>query len=214
MENSIRNRFLFFFIVIISFVFSVIFVSKRIYTFLSLNQPNDAQIMAIEGWLPDYALEIASKEIEKGMYNLIITLGPPIKTGQFLIEYKDFANLSRLTLEKITGRKDIIPISVPAIEKNRTFQSALALKNWLKNNSVPYKSINLVTLDVHARRSLYLFKKALGKDYRIGVIAIDDIYYDGNRWWASSYGVEKIITETIAFIYSKIFFNSSGEFAN
>ena len=47
----------------------------RIISFLSLTSRTDANLLVVEGWLPDYAIEEAYSEFKSGRYNLIVTTG-------------------------------------------------------------------------------------------------------------------------------------------
>jgi hypothetical protein len=51
--------------------------------FLSKSEQVDANILIVEGWLPDYALEMAYKEYQKTGYDYIITTGLKISSKYF-----------------------------------------------------------------------------------------------------------------------------------
>jgi len=48
---------------------------ERIISFLSLTSRTDANLLVVEGWLPDYAIDEAYKEFKSGEYDLIVTTG-------------------------------------------------------------------------------------------------------------------------------------------
>jgi len=179
---------------------------RHIYGFLSPNAPIDAQILVIEGWIPDDALVKAAEHFGSNQYEWVIATGGPLDHGFFLSEYKTFANLAKATLTKISNRRDIVAVPGPEVNKDRTYASALALKKWLNENRIRSDEVNLVSLDAHARRSWYLFKKALGNEYSVGIIAIDASGYDENQWWSSSQGFKLVIEETIAYLYTLLLF--------
>jgi len=52
-----------------------------------------------------------------------------------------------------------------------------------------------------------LYEKALGKDVKVGVIALKDLNYDPNHSWRSSEGVREVLGESIAYIYARVFFS-------
>jgi hypothetical protein len=179
---------------------------EDIHDFLSPKAPIDAQILVIEGWLPDDALEKAAALFASKHYGWVITSGVPLDKGSFLSEYKTYANVARATLIKISNRKDIVAVAGPSVRKDRSYASALAVKRWLNINQVESNKVNVVTLDAHARRSWYLFKKALGDQYSVGIIAINSSAYDGKRWWRSSEGFKTVVDETIAYVYTLVVF--------
>lgn len=180
--------------------------TTNIFSFLSPNAPIKAQILVIEGWLPDYALKKASDHFSSTPYELIVVTGGPLRNGTFLSEYNTYAELGCATLSKITDRRDIIAVPAPPVKKDRTYASALALRTWLEDNRMFSERINVVSLGVHARRTWYLFDKVLSDGYSIGIISIDNDYYEGHRWWRSSSGFKMVLLETLAYAYTRLFF--------
>ena len=57
-------------------------------------------------------------------------------------------------------------------DRDRTCSAALALRNWFREHHAGVQSINVVTEDVHARRSRLLFQKAFGPGVNVGIISI------------------------------------------
>ncbi len=79
----------------------IIFTITHIQPFLSVTSPVKADVLVVEGWLPDYALKHALTEFENGSYKKIVTTGGPLPTGYYLAEYKTFAELSAATLKAL-----------------------------------------------------------------------------------------------------------------
>jgi hypothetical protein len=181
-----------------------------IHDFLSPNLPIAAQILVIEGWLPDDALKKAAEHIAQTPYELIITTGGPLDHGSFLSDYETYANLARETLIKLLNRYDITAVAHTAVNKDRTYASALAFKKWLNNNRINLVKVNVVSQEAHGRRSQYLFQKALGRDYSVGIISIAHSDYEVDRWWASSEGFKTVIEESIAYLYTLVVFPFAG----
>ncbi|MDY7023344.1 MAG: YdcF family protein [Cyanobacteriota bacterium] len=178
----------------------------NLHSFLAINSPISADALVIEGWLPDYAFELALVEFEKGSYQKIITTGVPLAKGYYLSEYKDFANLSAATLIEM-GLDDTKVIAIPTskVIRNRTISTAITLREWLKNSDSNIKSINLCSLGPHARRSWISFQKYLSPDVPVGIISIPSQAYNPDRWWLSSDGFRSCISESLAYIYTVIF---------
>ena len=101
------------------------------------------------------------------------------------------------------------PIPCWVERKDRTYNAALAVKQWFQENGVSVSSIDIMTLGPHARRSRLLFQKAFGKEVKVGVISVEDRDYDPAHWWRSSEGVREVLGEAIAYIYAKFFFSPS-----
>jgi hypothetical protein len=194
---------LLFIIIIIMLVLTI----TTIHPFLSESHPVHADILVVEGWLPDYALKEAIREYQSGNYHLLVTTGEPLLKGYHLIEYKTYAEVAAATLKKLNFNEEhIVAVPSPSINKDRTYASALAIKKWLLNSRLYVKSLNIYTLGPHARRSRLLFEKALGDKITIGVIAAHDPGYSPCSWWKSSKGVRTVISEAIGYLYARFFF--------
>ena len=185
-----------------------VFVVISIHPFLAVNQPVSGEILVVEGWLPEYAFKKAIYEFRNHNYRLLITTGGPIPYGTYISTYTSFAEFGSAILKNIGfDEKRLVAVSSPAVIKNRTYASAVSLKKWLNNSKLPVKSINVLSLGPHARRTWILFKKALGTGISIGIISVDNRAYDSTRWWKYSSGVRTIINETIAYFYARWMFD-------
>ncbi len=178
----------------------------NIHQFLAKNAPIPADILVVEGWLPDYAIKAAMHEFRQGSYQQLVTIGGPIPRGSYLFEYQTFAELAAATLTKI----GLEPQYLAAIPYNgtgvsRTDDSATALKAWLTLTNLQINSLNLFTLGTHSRRSWILFKQAFEPQVKIGVIAITPLHYDPQNWWKSSEGSRTLLSEFIAYLYTRLF---------
>lgn len=174
-------------------------------SFLAVNQPINAEVLVIEGWLPDYAVKEALNRFRRGSYRQIVTTGIPIERGCYLAEYKNYAELAAATLKTLGLEPEkIVSVPTPEVRKDRTYASAIAFKQWLKKANIPIKSIDLLTLDLHARRSWLLYRQALAAtNTKVGIIAMPPIDYDPKYWWRYSAGVRKTINELVAYIYAR-----------
>ncbi|MFP4014936.1 MAG: ElyC/SanA/YdcF family protein, partial [Chitinispirillaceae bacterium] len=181
-------------------------VLKFSHSFLAVSKPVNGEILVVEGWVPDDALEKAAEQFRRGTYRFIAVTGGPLDQGSYLIEYGNYAQLGAATLSKL-GIEDslIVPVSAPAVSRDRTFTSAVALKNWLQKSGEEIGSLDLCSFDAHSRRSALLFRRALGKELKVGVIAIPDPSYDSSNWWRTSMGFRMVVGEGIAYVYALVF---------
>ena len=183
----------------------VVFSIRGAYSFLAVNDPIDNGALVVEGWLPDYALQEAITEFGRGHYRRIFVTGGPLENGAPLSEYRTFADLGAATLVRLGLNTNAVQaVPAPKVRLDRTYASAVALKNWLGPHGVTETNFNIISLGPHSRRSRLLFEKALGKDYKVGSIAIENQDYDARRWWASSAGVRSIMDEIIAYVYARL----------
>jgi uncharacterized SAM-binding protein YcdF (DUF218 family) len=95
------------------------------------------------------------------------------------------------------------------MNRDRTFGSAIALRNWLRAHEMWVQSINVVTENVHARRTRLLFQKALGHDVAVGIISVPNPDYDAQHWWRYSEGVKDVVSETAVYMYARLLFYPS-----
>lgn len=181
-----------------------IFGITHVQPFLAISSPLKADVLVVEGWIPDYALKQALSEFESGAYRQIITTGIPVERGFFLAEYKNYAEFAAATLKKLGLEPEkIIVVPTPAKIKDRTYAAAVALRQWLSLTNLKLESVNLYTYDVHTRRSWLLFKKALAPKVKVGAIAAKNQDYDPKYWWKSSAGVRAVMDEFIAYLYAR-----------
>ena len=181
-------------------VFSIL----NIHSFLAPSSPIQAEALVVEGWIGDDGIKEAIAEFRKQNYQLLITVGGPLGTGSYLSEYQNFAQLSAATAIKLGFEPEkITAITTPKTKRDRTFASAMAVKQWLDKNKPQITAINLYSKDVHSRRSWLLFQRALNPKVAVGIIAQPPLDYDPQFWWTSSSGFRAVIAEAIAYIYAK-----------
>lgn len=92
----------------------------------------------------------------------------------------------------------IIPVPAEMTSINRTLASALAVRDWLRNNHMNVTGINIVSAGMHSRRTWMTFSRVL--PVRTGIIALPDrrLRHSGDI------RVLKTIREAIAFLYYSV----------
>jgi len=192
----------------IAFGFVLVLIILFVHPFLAPTKPVGGDILVVEGWLPDYALDKVKERFQRGSYQLLVTTGGKIGVGYHLSEYKTWAELAASTLKNLDFPEDKI-MTAPVhknIKRDRTYHSILALQRRLNKEGLKEASIDVVSLGVHARRSWFLFEKIFSS-VNVGVIAISPNEYDVSRWWLSSRGVRNVISESIAYLYARFIFS-------
>ncbi|WP_138499693.1 ElyC/SanA/YdcF family protein [Nostoc sp. PA-18-2419] len=177
----------------------------HVHSYLAVTSPiKSAEILVVEGWLPDYAIEQALIEFKNGSYRQIITTGGSLGKGTYLTGYNNFAEVTAATFNKLgLEAEKVVAVPTPFVVRDRSYASAAEFSRWLSNSNLKVKSINLFSLDVHTRRSWLIFKNLLNPDIRVGVIAGKTQDYDPKKWWDSSQGVRTVLDEIIAYIYAR-----------
>ena len=189
---------------IISFIIGI----HTLHPFLALNAPIHGDIMVVEGWLPDYALQKAVNEFQHGSYQLLVTTGGPLLQGSNLAEYGTLAELAALTITKIGfDANTLVAIPTPAVNRDRTYASAIELKKWIDRIDMNIESLDIYSLGPHSRRSRLLFQYVFDTDITVGIVAVQNRSYDPRKWWKTSIGVRTVISEAIAYFYARFIFN-------
>jgi uncharacterized SAM-binding protein YcdF (DUF218 family) len=179
-----------------------------VHPFLAITERVDTQYLVIEGWVPNYGLQESIAEFKSKPYVKVFTVGAEPLSGLNIEPGDSVAGSGRARLQNLGFSPDLIQ-AVPAHIKyrNRTYESALALRKWIEENHAPVTSFNLVTLGPHARRSRLLFEKAFAGQARVGIISVEDREYNPKRWWKYSEGVKELIGEGVGYVYVRFFFH-------
>jgi uncharacterized SAM-binding protein YcdF (DUF218 family) len=179
-----------------------------IYPFLAVTQRVDTNVLVMEGWIHPYASRAAAEEFRDRSYERVFTTGGPVEgISHYVNDYQTAASVGAGLLINAGVPSEVVQM-VPSrtIDRDRTYSAAVALRNWLRQHGVEANRINIVTEDVHARRSRLLFQKALGKNVVVGIIAVPNPDYDSKHWWHYSEGVKDVISELAGYVYARFLF--------
>ncbi|MES2692294.1 MAG: ElyC/SanA/YdcF family protein [Verrucomicrobiota bacterium] len=179
-----------------------------IHPFLAVTSRTPAEYLAVEGWIHDYAIVAAKDEFTVGRYGAVIATGGPVTgLGGYRNDYGTAASLGaqRLKREGVPEAKVHLAPSRTSL-RDRTYSSAVALRDWFHSHKIAVKALNVVTEDVHARRTRLLFQQAFGPDVVVGVISVPNPDYDARGWWRYSEGVRDVLGETISYLYARFLF--------
>ena len=164
-----------------------------IHSFLAVSKPVRGEILVVEGWIPLFALERAASEFKGHGYGLLVLTG---ETHGWAVSVLKNAGINEDRIAVVSDKQ---------VQKDRTYSSAIALKEWLLASHASGRKIDVLTLGAHARRSLLLYETALGDGFSVGIIAADNTRYDANQWWRSTEGIRSVVEETLAYIYTRLF---------
>lgn len=195
-------------VLFLGLVVSALFV-HRIVPFLAVTERVDTRTLVVEGWIHDFAIREAVEEFKRGGYERIYTTGGPVRgSGAYTNDFNTSASVAaeRLVAAGVDSRLvQMVPSHVT--DRERTYSSALALRDWLQRNNVAVDRMNVVSESLHARRTRLLFQRAFGEGVTIGIITVPDQDYDLNRWWRYSEGVQEVFRESLAYLYAKFLFH-------
>jgi len=177
-----------------------------LYPFLAIDEPLNSGVLAVEGWANRTTLRQAGERSQAFGYQGFYVTGGPIESDNALQEYGTYAALGASELRKI-GAPPALPVPAPRVRKDRTYASAVALRDALREKGGVPSEVTVVSQGAHARRTRLLFQKAFGDQTRVGVLAarVED-GYDPKRWWTYSAGFRDVIGEAIAYLYARLLF--------
>jgi DUF218 domain len=187
------------------------FVFLNIQPYLAVTRRVNTNILVVEGWMPRYALRASAEEFKHGSYERIFTTGGPQDgNGGYVNDYYTAASVAAEGLKKIGIPKDVIQMAPShVLGRERTYSSAIALRDWFRDHNLAIHSFNVLTEDCHARRTQLLYQEAFGKTVAVGIIAVSNPDYNPKDWWRYSDGVREVIGESIAYMYARFFFYPS-----
>jgi hypothetical protein len=182
-----------------------------VYPFLAVTDRTNTNVLVVEGWIHEYAIRAAVEEFRSGSYQRVFTTGGPVEgSNGYVNDYQTSASVGGELLKKY-GLADESLQMVPSrvMDRNRTYGSAIALRNWFRQQNLAVPSVNVLTENVHARRTRLLFQEALGKNVEVGIIAVPDPSYDPGNWWRFSQGTKDVFNEWFAYLYARLLFHPS-----
>jgi hypothetical protein len=187
----------------------VICVAAFAQPFLSVSRPVEANVLVVEGWLPDYALQEAARVFRERGYAYLVAAGGPMPQGALVSGYDTYAAIAGATLVKLQIPKEQL-IEAPAAKtfRNRTFESAKGVRARLRELGISCRGLNVLTEGPHARRTRLTYRKIFGGEARVGVIAVMSKDYEPARWWRSSEGMKTTLSEGMGWLFESLF--SSG----
>jgi len=181
----------------------------NVQSFLAPTQRLETKILVVEGWVHPYAIRAAVAEFGDGHYEKIYTTGGPVVGSDgYINDFNTSASVGAELLVKAglpAEKVQMVPSHISG--RDRTYSSALALREYFQTNGVALKRFNVLTEDVHARRTQLLFQTAFGPLAEVGVVSVRDPDYEPSHWWRYSEGVREILGESIAYLYAKFLFH-------
>jgi hypothetical protein len=183
-----------------------LFVARALYPFLAVNEPSGAKILAIEGWMAPEELDQALDAFRNGGYERAVITGGPVDDWPSRDRYRTAADRAADYL-KARGLPPsaIAAAPSPKTAQDRTFLSAVMVREWAKRSGIEVRAIDVFSLGTHTRRSRLMYEKAFGPDVKVGALAARPEQAD-ERWWRTPEGARDVLDQAIAYIWTKLFF--------
>ena len=185
------------------------FLLLNLQPFLAQTRRVNTDTLVVEGWIHEYAIRDAVEEFRRGHYRRVFTTGGPIiGNGGYVNDYQTSASVGAALLKRY-GLSQVQVVPSHVIDRDRTFSSAVALREWFGEHNVKVQGLNVLTESAHARRTRLMFDHAFGKNVAVGVIAVANPDYNERHWWRYSEGVKEFGSEALAYIYTMLLFHPS-----
>ncbi len=193
-------------------MFICVFLLLNIYPYLATTHRVNSNLLVVEGWVHDYVINAGVREFKSGRYELVFSTGGPVTgSADYTSDLDTAASVGASLLRKAGIPPELVqPVPSHMTGRDRTYGSAIALRDWFQEHNMHVVSINVLTENVHARRTHLLFQEAFGDGVQVGIIAVPNPDYAAGRWWLYSEGVRDVIGEGIAYIYAKVFFHPTS----
>jgi hypothetical protein len=178
--------------------------------FFAINEPvvtadgRGARVLIVEGWVGENDLDDVVELFKRGHYEHVFTAGGPIPSWS---PFKTYADRAADYLR--THGLDAVPVvSVPSPPtlQDRTFVSAVWVRDAARRAGVPLTQVDVFTHDVHARRTRLLYRMAFGPEVAVGIMASTPQEYDTKRWWTNSYALKTLLGEAISLAWTNCCF--------
>jgi hypothetical protein len=179
---------------------------RNIHSFLAANHPLRADILVVEGWIPDRAFKEVIVEIDRARYKTVFTTGGPVTWTSAPRFGGTYAGYSAERLQRAgIATNRIVAVRDDSPDWQRTYRSALALRRHFEDAHISLPvSLNVITSGPHARRTRLLYERALGNNISVGIVSIPRDDYDPDHWWRTSTGLREVISELAAYLYCRI----------
>jgi hypothetical protein len=166
-----------------------------------------ARTLVVEGWLEAPELDDAIAVARRGGYERIVTSGGPIDSWQEGVVWPNYAERAAGYLRRHgPAGIAVVAVAAPATGRDRTYLSALVVREWLRREQPGLAALDLLSAGVHARRSRLAYRMAFGPEVEVGVLAAPPRGYDIDRWWLTSQGAKTVLGELISLAWTKCCF--------
>lgn len=191
-------------VLLVASVAACVIAGRYIYIFLAPNDPApQARTLVVEGWMTGEELDQAVVAFRLGNYERVITTGGPTESWFKFSGSSNYAVWAASYL-KTHGLvdADVTPVPTPASAQDRTFLSAVKVRDWATTHHLALNAFDVFSAGTHARRSRILYRMAFGPNVEVGVLSAWPQEYDEHHWWRTSAGAKSVITEMISLLWT------------
>ena len=179
-------------------------------SFLSLTHRLPAEVLVVEGWIGLDGIRAAGAEFEQRGYQYVVATGG-LTTDRWSKDRWSYAEMARGELIRLGVPEDRIVVAPGKdTESQRTYASAVAVRQALWARGMRPEALNVFTLGPHARRRRLVFAKVEEPGTKVGSISWIPSAYVAMPWWGSSERAKDLLTETAGYLYEALLNSGRG----
>ena len=196
------------FLLLMFMIVAFVVAGRNLYRFLAVTDPLGADILVVEGWMPEEGLQESIRWFKSNNIRYLVTTGGPITQWREFVPFTSYADFAAnfVTRHEISVNS-VTAVPAPASKQDRTFLSAVMVRKWVKGLSEDFPAIDVYSYGPHARRTRLNYELAFGPDVRIGILSATPDHYGVDSWWKSTEGVKAIVMESSAWLWTKCCFS-------
>lgn len=184
-------------------------VGRGLNDYLSQNAPVGAPTLIVEGWLTAEALDQAATVARTGRYARVITTGGPVDKSLGGCGYPTYAEQAAAYLRGHgLGGLPVDAVAAPASKQDRTFLSAVVVRDWLKDAGGDRRAIDVFSDGAHARRTRILYEMAFGPGTHVGIYAAKEDGRYETPWWSDAQSVRYTVDQAITLLWVECCFRA------
>lgn len=166
-----------------------------------------AHTLVVEGWMVPAELDRVVEHFDPRQYRRVLTSGGPIEPWLDAGGWGNYAVRAAAHLRaRLPAGVTVTPVPAPETQQERTYVSAVRVREWIKASGEPIPAIDLVTTGVHARRSWMLYRMAFRGAAEVGIRSALPAQFDGRHWWRSSAAAKTMIGEAMSVVWTSCCF--------
>jgi hypothetical protein len=174
--------------------------------FLSISRRVDADVLVVEGWIPDYMLPAAAKEYREGRYSMIFVSGLQDDPGAARsAALPDAVRTSARLVELGVPRPAVVPCLAPFVRWLRTSSTAKAVSVRMGELGIKPNGINVMTAGSHGRETWVAYQHRFGRSMPVGILPLPRNDYPPSRWWRNRLGWYWVPKDGLAWLKELLF---------
>lgn len=188
---------------------AAILIARQMGGWLAVSEPvaaapgASADLIVVEGWLGERELDAAAAYVRERGYRRVVTSGGPILSFS---PFASFAERAAHRLRQKLPELAVEAVPTPATKQDRSYASAVWVRDWAQQRAVPVATIDVYSLGAHARRTRTIYRQAFGDATQVGIIAGVPFDSDIEHWWRTSEAAKQVLAEALSLAWTQCCF--------